>query len=93
MGKIAVYNQLHLKKLIQLLIALQYVERPGKKGQKLFRSFTDTDMAAIIRQFEPYGDKKPNTIQKEIADERLQFKPNDPLTEKLQKALEEFFFR
>jgi hypothetical protein len=91
-GKIDLYNDYHMKKVIQVLRLLQNLQAPGKKGIPLFKNFSDMDMAAILRQFVPFGDKKTNTLQVKISSVNKEMKPNDPALEKLVKALQEFFF-
>jgi hypothetical protein len=91
-GKIVFYNQHHATKLIQLLILLRDTQVTGKKGVMLFKSFSDTDMAAILRQFEGFGDKKTNTLQVRVGQAKNELNLNDPAVQKLIKALAEFFF-
>jgi len=92
MGKIDLYNEHHTTKLIQLLRVLRDLRAPGKKGKLLFKSFSDTDMAAILRQFVVFGDKKTNTLQVKIAEAGSEVDLSDPAVEKLGNALQDFFF-
>ena len=56
-GKITLNNFHHQGRLIQLFILLKDLKAPGKKFQPLFKSFSSTDLAAILRQFEEFKDK------------------------------------
>ena len=49
-------------------------------------------MAAILRQFVLFGDKKTNTLQVKIAEVGREMNMNDPALEKLARALQDFFF-
>jgi hypothetical protein len=91
-GKINLNNQLHLTKVIQVLLLLKELNAPGKKPLPLFKNFSTTDMAAILRQFEELRDKKVNTIQVRIGEANTQLRPDDPKTEKLIRALTDFFY-
>lgn len=91
-GKINLNNHLHLTKVIQVLLLLKELNAPGKKPLPLFKNFSTTDMAAILRQFEELRDKKVNTIQVRIGEANTQLRPDDPKTEKLIKALTDFFY-
>jgi len=93
LGKIDLYNEHHMTKLIQALILLKDLRAPGKKIVNLFKTFSDTDLAAILRQFVLYGDYKTNTSQTKIAGVKKDMDLNDPAVQKLAKALEDFFFR
>jgi len=79
-------------RLVQLFILLKDTQTGGKKRVQLFKSFSDTDMAAVLRQFELFGDKKTNTLQVKIGEAKAELNLNDPAVEKLSKALAEFFF-
>lgn len=92
MGRIDLYNEHHATKLIRLLRVLQDLRAPGKKGGRLFKTFSDMDMAALLRQFVLFGDKKTNTLQVKIAEVGRDMDPNDPALQKLMNALQEFFF-
>jgi len=92
MGKVDLYNEHHMTKLIQLLRILRNLKAPGKKSVPLFKTFSDTDMAAILRQFILFGDKKTNTLQVKIAEVGKEMNLNDPALEKLARALQDFFF-
>ncbi|HMI60046.1 MAG TPA: hypothetical protein VK518_04035 [Puia sp.] len=91
-GKITLYNHHHLTKVIQVFLLLKELKAPGKKPLQLFENFSTTDMAAVLRQFEVLGDKKVNTIQKKIGEANSQLHPDEPKTEKLIKALTDFFY-
>ena len=92
-GKIVLYNQYHAVRLIQFLILLKDAQTGGKKQPvHLFKSFSDTDMAAVLRQFEIFGDKKTNTLQVKIGEAKAELDLNDPAVKKLNLALTEFFF-
>ncbi len=91
-GRINLNNHLHLTKVIQVLLLLKELNAPGKKPLPLFKNFSTTDMAAILRQFEEIRDKKVNTIQVRIGEANSQLRPDDPKTEKLIKALTDFFY-
>jgi hypothetical protein len=86
------YNEHHMKKVIQVLSLLQDLREPGKKGLPLFKNFTDMDMAALLRQFVQFGDYKTNTLQVKISGIKSEMKLNDPALENLVKALQDFFF-
>lgn len=73
-------------------LLLQDVKSPDKSGIPLFRAFSDVDLAAILRQFEAFRDKKLNTLQKRISDCGWEIKVNDPRVVKMQEALIEFFY-
>ncbi|HEY4290586.1 MAG TPA: hypothetical protein VGN00_25975 [Puia sp.] len=91
-GKITLNNHHHLPKVIQVLLLLKDLNAPGKKPLPLFKNFSTTDMAAVLRQFEELRDKKVNTIQVKIGEANAQLRPDDPKTEKLIKALTDFFY-
>jgi len=91
-GSIALFNQHHTTKLIQLMIVLQDLRSAGKKPTALFKTFTVTDLAAILRQFTEYRDKKANTLQVKISEINKELDRNVPAIEKLAKALQDFFF-
>ena len=78
MGKVDLYNEHHMTKLIQLLRILRDIRTSGKKSVPLFKTFSDTDMAAILRQFVLFGDKKTNTLQVKIAEVGREMNMNDP---------------
>src|ERR1700754_1903285 len=91
-GKIILNNHHHLIKVIQVLLLLKQLNAPGKKPLSLFKNFSTTDMAAVLRQFEELRVKKVNTIQIKIGEANDQLRPDDPKTEKLIKALTDFFY-
>ncbi len=92
MGKIELYNEHHVIKLIRVLRVLRDLHAPGKKGGPLFKTFSDMDMAAVLRQFVLFGDKKTNTLQVKIAEVGRDTDLNDPALQKLMNTLQEFFF-
>jgi len=91
-GRIDLYNEHHMTKVIQVLRLLQDLRAPGEKVELLFKNFTDMDMAAILRQFVEFGDFKTNTLQVKISNVKKEMKQNDPALEKLAQALQDFFF-
>jgi len=91
-GKIALNSQLHMEKLIQLLIIISDLRAPGKKIELLFEKFSAMDIAAILRQIEVFGDQRINTLQLKIPPARDHLNLNDPKVQKLIKALTDFFF-
>jgi hypothetical protein len=93
-GEIAMNNEYQLDRVIKLFILLQEMYAPGngKEIHYLFKSFSDTDLAAILRQFEKFSDKKLNTIQKKIAEYKEELH-QDPQGEKLRKALITYFYK
>ena len=91
-GRITLNNHHHLTKVIQVFLLLKELNAPGKKPLRLFENFSTTDLAAVLRQFEVLRDKKVNTLQVKIRDANDQLHPDDPKTEKLIKALTDFFY-
>lgn len=91
-GRITLNSHHHLTKVIQVFLLLKDLNAPGKKPLPLFKNFSTTDMAAILRQFEELRDKKVNTLQVKIGEANNQLRPDDPKTEKLIKALTDFFY-
>ncbi|HXB07916.1 MAG TPA: hypothetical protein VNW04_12380 [Puia sp.] len=88
-GKISVNGALQLERVIQLFLLLQKVKSPG--GAPLFESFTDTDLAAVLRQFDVFRDKKLNTVQKRIGDHKWQLTRNRN-AEPMEDALQAYFY-
>lgn len=96
-GNIELNNQSHLDGVIKLFKILKDVQAPktsGKVPEQLFKRFSDTDMAAILRlHFEALKSKQLNSIQKiniKGADERI---PNkSPKVKILEEALQGFFY-
>lgn len=90
-GNIIITGWHHQKKLIGLFLLVKNLRSPGKMGEPLFSAFSTTDMAAILRQFEPWRPLKVNTLQKKIAEcnETLQ---EDEKARVLEEALVRFFF-
>ncbi|MBO9199538.1 MULTISPECIES: hypothetical protein [Niastella] len=94
-GNIELNNQNHQDKLIKLFRLLKNVQAPTEiaKGEQLFKRFSDTDVAAILRlHFETFKSKQPNTIQVAIkrADESI--RDTHPKVKNLEKALQEYFY-
>lgn len=95
-GRIELNNQSYKEKLIKLFKLLQRVKAPQHiaKAEQLFKSFSDVDIAAILRlHFEPYKSKQHNSIQKtdiKKADESILDK--SPKVQKLEEALQQFFY-
>lgn len=92
-GRIEPNNHNHLEKMIQLLILLQTVQSPGRRGEQLFKRFSSTDIAAILQlHFSPYKNLKVNTLQRKITEAGEQLKPTNPRVQQLNKALQDFFY-
>lgn len=91
-GKIKLYNQHQMEKVIQVFILIQTMKAPGKKAELLFERFTKTDIAAILRQFAENNNKKDNTLQGYVTDANNMLRLEDPKVEKLVKALQDFFY-
>jgi hypothetical protein len=95
-ANIELNNQNHLDNVIKLFKLLKDVrapKQPGRATEQLFKRFSDTDIAAILRlHFEALKTKQPNTIQVNIkkADERIPDK--SPKVIKLEEALADFFY-
>jgi hypothetical protein len=75
-GNIELNNQNHLDKVVKLFKLLKDVQAPKEfaKAEQLFKRFSDTDIAAILRlHFKDFKNKQPNTIQVNIkkADENI----------------------
>jgi len=92
-GAITLFNELHLSRLIQVFILLKELTAPGKRPQLLFKQFSNTDLAAILRNFPEFRDKQVNTIQKAIGKCNDELRPDDPVTAKLIAALTDFFYK
>jgi hypothetical protein len=94
-GNIELNNQSHQDKLIKLFRLLKNVQAPTEiaKGEQLFKRFSDTDIAAIMRlHFEPYKSKQPNTIQVIIKKADDSIRDTHPKVKSLEKALQEYFY-
>lgn len=94
-GNIELNNQNHLFKVIKLFKLIKDVQAPTDKarGEQLFRRFSDTDIAAILRlHFSDFKSKQPNTVQVNIkkADESIPDK--GPKVKKLEEALQDYFY-
>jgi hypothetical protein len=94
-GNIELNNQNHLFKVLKLFKLLKDVQAPVEKvrGEQLFRRFSDTDIAAILRlHFADFKSKQPNTVQVNIkkADESIPDK--SPKVKKLEEALQDYFY-
>lgn len=94
-GNIELNNQSHQDKLIKLFRLLKNVQAPAEiaKGEQLFKRFSDTDIAAILRlHFGPYKSKQPNTIQVIIKKADDSIRDTHPKVKSLEKALQEYFY-
>jgi hypothetical protein len=94
-GNIELNNQNHLDKVVKLFKLLKDVQAPKDfaKAEQLFKRFSDTDIAAILRlHFKDFKNKQPNTIQVNIkkADENIPDK--NPKVKKLEEALADYFY-
>jgi hypothetical protein len=94
-GNIDLNNQNHMVKVIKLFKLFKDVQAPAEKAraEQLFRRFSDTDIAAILRlHFADFKSKQPNTIQVNIkkADESIPDK--SPKVKKLEAALQDYFY-
>lgn len=94
-GNIELNNQNHLAKVIKLFKLLKDVQAPAEKarGEQLFRRFSDTDIAAMLRlHFADFKSKQPNTVQVNIkkADESISDK--SPKVKKLEDAFQDYFY-
>lgn len=94
-GTIELHNPNHQDKIIKLLKLIKDVQAPKEfaKAEQLFKRFSDTDIAAILRlHFKDFKTKQPNTIQVNIkkADESIQDK--NPKVRKLEEALSDYFY-
>jgi len=94
-GQIELNNQIHLEKVIQLLILLQTIQAPLKiaRGEQLFKKFSATDIASILHlHFEAFKNKRINTLQVKIREAGERLNPGNPKVQKLSAALEDFFY-
>ena len=91
-GRISVSNEQHLDRVVQLFVLLQQVKSPGSPGEPLFRSFTAVDLAALLRQFEAFRDKKLNTLQKKVGEMEWIVRKDEKQMTKMQRALQDFFY-
>lgn len=94
-GNIGLVNKNHEEKVMKLFKLIQKVQAPQHvaKAEQLFGKFSDTDIAAILRlHFEAFKSKRLNTVQTNIksADERIPDK--SPKVQKLEEALQQFFY-
>ena len=89
-GEIVINGSHQIGKVIELLILLKDL-RAGKTGEELFTSFSTSDMAAILRQFEGLRPLKVNTLQKKIAEYTAVLRKDDK-ARPLENALVEYFF-
>lgn len=95
MGNIQLNNHSHLEKLIQLFYIIQNLTAPKEmaKGERVFKQFAAINIAYILHlHFEPFKNKKINTTQGNIktATDNLNFK--NQKVQKLNEALEDFFY-
>ncbi|MCD2424349.1 hypothetical protein LQ567_16335 [Niabella pedocola] len=94
-GNIELNNRNHEERIVQLLILLQEVQAPSslQKGEQLFKKFSDTDIAAILKlHFAAFKDRKINTLQKRVGDKGEVLNYKNPKVQQLIQALEEFFY-
>ncbi len=91
-GRIEVYDERSLDRIIQLLLLVKDLRSPGKPISQLFRKFSQTDIASILLQFEVFKDMKANTLQKRVIRCNKDLRPTDPKTAQLVKALTDFFY-
>jgi hypothetical protein len=91
-GSISMFGEHHLERMVQLLILVKELSATGTMGQPLFRSFSNTDLAAVMRQFEAFRGMRLNTIQKKITEMAGKLRANDPKTVQVMKALTDFFY-
>ena len=94
-GNIEFYNQAHAEKIIQFFKLLQTVKAPPQisRTEQLFKRFSDTDIASILRlHFSTFKDKKINTLQKNIKDAYDRLNQNNAKVKKLTEALDDFFY-
>lgn len=94
-GHIQLNNHNHLEKVVQLFYLIQNISAPKEqaKSEQVFKQFSATDIASILHlHFEAFKNKKINTIQGNIktATDNLNFK--NPKVQKLNEALEDFFY-
>ena len=95
MGNIQLNNYNHLEKLIQLFHIIRTITAPKEiaKGEQLFKHFTVLDLAHVLHlHFDAFKDKKVNTIQGNIKEATDKHRNNNPKVQKLNRALEEFFY-
>ena len=94
-GNIELNNRNHEERIVQLLILLQEVQAPSslQKGEQLFKKFSDTDIAAILKlHFAAFKDRKINTLQRRVGDKGEVLNYKNPKVQQLIQALEEFFY-
>ncbi len=95
MGNIQLNNLNHLEKLIQLFYIVQNLMAPKDlaKGEQVFKQFGAIDIAHILHlHFDAFKNKKVNTIQGNIKEAIDKHRNNNSKVQKLNKALEEFFY-
>lgn len=94
-GNIEVNNHNHLDKVIQALTLLRMVQAPLKvaRAEQLFKRFSATDLASLLHlHFTAFKDKKLNTAQVRIKECEESLNRNNPKTQKLMEALQDFFY-
>lgn len=94
-GSIELNNQNHQDRLIKLFKLLKDVRAPKElaRTEQLFKKFSDTDIAAILRLHFKGFNKQLNSIQKtdiKKADESISGK--NPKLKKLEEALSDYFY-
>ena len=90
-GKIVIDQPHHLERFVQLLIMIKDIKAPGRVGAPVFREFSATDLAAILRHIQTFKEMKLNSLQKRITEESRKLS-GDERAQKMQKALVEYFY-
>ena len=90
-GAIGIDLPHHLERFIQLLIMIKDIKAPGKGGAPVFREFSATDLAAILRNIEIFRGMRVNSLQKRITEESRKLR-DDERALKMKKALVEYFY-
>jgi hypothetical protein len=94
-GHIRLNNHNHLEKIFQLFYLIQNISASKEmgKGEQLFKQFSVVDIASILHlHFEAFKNKKINTIQGNIKAGTDSLNLKDPKVQKLNQALEQFFY-
>ncbi len=94
-GKIELNNQNHEDKLMKFFKILQTVQAPPQiaRAEQLFKSFSDTDTAAILwLHFGTFKNKKIETIPKNIRKADALIPDKNPKVKQLADAMRDFFY-
>ena len=91
-GRIVMTDNRSLDRIIQLLLLVKDLRAPGKEISPLFSNFSQTDIVAILHQFEVFKDMKTNTLQKRVMKCFKELQPDHPKTVRLTEALTDFFY-